>query len=253
MSFETTNTSPCGCGKSGNDFCNYCKIFENRVRKIIFFAFLLAFLFGLLLYNNTCNAQPTFVTLTTGTNGYVTINNNDFERGVVFSQYRYSDSTLCLIYSNTRTRFCAPLDRKHFWNGDTNDSFYTFVAVIAWWTAHGQPIQGTATIDIGDPVTGGTNLYDLYISGTGLLANKAPFYIIVDSLNGGNTNDTITTATSFTNLVAVLGNSKDAVTDSLGLAMPFWGVKVNSTKIAIKRNIATKSGTKNVIVTYVIR
>lgn len=74
-----------------------------------------------------------------GTDGYVTINGQNYPRGYLLTQYTYkaTDSLLALLYANTRTYLVPPTDNIEYRYGDTADKrAFNMLTLRAWMNAN---------------------------------------------------------------------------------------------------------------------
>ncbi len=94
-------------------------------------------LIALLLLCGTAPAQslPDTIVLKAGTDGYVTVNGQNFPRGYLMTVYKYrtSDSLLGLMYANDRTYFIKPQVNRRYQFGDTaNKPAFNMLTLRSW-------------------------------------------------------------------------------------------------------------------------
>src|ERR1039458_8456670 len=121
-------------------------------------------------------AQPT--TLKTGTNGYVTINGTNIQRGTLISRYRVQGAdtllTISLNSPNGIRVYIAESKCTTYLNGDAaNVPFYNCTTLRTWMNSRFEPIQSTATIDVGDNVNGATVSTVLYNTSANKLGSSS--------------------------------------------------------------------------------
>ena len=72
-----------------------------------------------------------------GTSGYVTVNNQNYKRGDLMSLYNFTDSTMRILYTNTRTPLTAAYSKTGVINGDSSFvAFPSMDSVRKWMNAH---------------------------------------------------------------------------------------------------------------------
>jgi hypothetical protein len=94
-------------------------------------ALLLLCLFAMLAVSATAQT----VNVRIGSDKYVTINGQNYPRGYLLSQYNYAgaDSTLALLYANTRTLFIKPTNNASYRYGDSTDAPANSMLVLRAW------------------------------------------------------------------------------------------------------------------------
>ena len=82
----------------------------------------------------SAHAQST-VTIKAGTDGYVTINGQNYPRGYLLTEYTYrtSDSLMAILYANNRTYLISPRDNIRYLYADTSNAPAVNMSVLRTW------------------------------------------------------------------------------------------------------------------------
>jgi hypothetical protein len=98
--------------------------------------FFMKFLFTLCLFALLASTAPAqSVAIKAGTDGYVTINGQNYPRGYLLSQYNYegTDSTLALLYANTRTIFIRATNNAAYKYIDSSNAPANSMLILRTW------------------------------------------------------------------------------------------------------------------------
>ncbi len=79
--------------------------------------------------------STTTVTLKAGTDGYVTINGQNYPRGYLLTEYTYrtTDSLMSILYANNRTYLISPRDNVRYLYADTANTPAHSMSVLRTW------------------------------------------------------------------------------------------------------------------------
>jgi len=79
--------------------------------------------------------QAQTVNIKIGSDKYVTINGQNYPRGYLLSQYNYAgtDSTLALLYANTRTPFIKATNNASYQYGDSSNAPANSMLILRTW------------------------------------------------------------------------------------------------------------------------
>src|SRR5882724_2738982 len=128
------------------------------------------------------HAQKTILKI--GTNGWVTVNGQNYKRGYLGSNYTtlHGDSLLAIQYQYGYpvTLIWAAVDTMYLNGDNSNLPFTSMSALITWMDTHFEPLVDTidAPPTIGDDISGGIPGYHLIVDGSGHLGQINPFFSI---------------------------------------------------------------------------
>lgn len=84
----------------------------------------------------SASAQSTAtVTIKAGTDGYVTINGQNYPRGYLLTEYTYrtSDSLMAILFANNRTYLISPRDNIRYLYADSSNAPAYSMSVLRTW------------------------------------------------------------------------------------------------------------------------